>query len=174
MRVDLVHGFHLSEIRFEDRPEIVRHLQDKGIYDMTVTIPYPYTEADADAWLAGAIGREPTTQFAIREPPAILIGVVVLKDPPADNPRSSELGYWLARPWWGRGIATAAARAACGYGFQTLGLDRIVAGAFVTNPASRRVLEKVGFQFVEILPARFTKDGRSVDDAWYELSRPPV
>ena len=56
-----------------------------------------------------------------------------------------ELGFWIGKPYWGRGYATEAARALVGYAFDKLGLTQIVAGAFRENRASRRVLEKVGF-----------------------------
>ena len=61
-----------------------------------------------------------------------------------------ELGYWLGLSYWGQGFATEAARAVIDYAFADLKLESIQAGARVTNPASRRVLEKCGFQWTGV------------------------
>ena len=58
-----------------------------------------------------------------------------------------ELDYWLGEPYWGQGYATEAALAVVGFGFETLGLERMVAGHFADNPASGRVLAKLGFRY---------------------------
>ena len=63
----------------------------------------------------------------------------------------TEVAYLLSRPYWGQGLATEAARAAAQFGFQTLGLERLVAIAHVENAASQRVIEKLGMSFVEQL-----------------------
>jgi RimJ/RimL family protein N-acetyltransferase len=63
----------------------------------------------------------------------------------------TEVAYLLSRPYWGQGLATEAARAAARFGFQTLGLERLVAIAHVENAASQRVIEKLGMSFVEQL-----------------------
>jgi predicted acetyltransferase len=59
----------------------------------------------------------------------------------------AELGYWLGAPYWGQGFATEAARAAIDYAFGDFGHEALLSGARVSNPASRRVLEKCGFQW---------------------------
>ena len=61
-------------------------------------------------------------------------------------PRGAELGYWIGRPYWGRGYATDAARRVVGFGFRDLALQRIRSSCLVRNPASGRVLQKVGFR----------------------------
>jgi ribosomal-protein-alanine N-acetyltransferase len=84
----------------------------------------------------------------------------------------AELGFWVARAWWGKGIVTEAAHAVVKFAFDTIGLHKVTVGCFVDNLASKRVIEKVGFRFV----------GRSEDDVWrdgawhghlrYELTAP--
>ena len=64
--------------------------------------------------------------------------------------RAAEIGYWLGVPYWGHGYATEAVRAAIDHAFGELGHDTLRAGARVSNPASRRVLEKCGFQWTGV------------------------
>lgn len=79
------------------------------------------------------------------EADGVLVGTIGFFDRREDH-RRAEVGYALARSWWGRGVMVEALRAVLGYGFDRLGLHRIVASARVENGASRRVLEKVGFR----------------------------
>ena len=73
---------------------------------------------------------------------ADLIGVVGLTP---DKHSEAELGYWFSRSYWGHGIVTEAAAAVVSYGFEHLKLSTITSGFFVENPASGRVLRKLGF-----------------------------
>jgi ribosomal-protein-alanine N-acetyltransferase len=75
-------------------------------------------------------------------------------------PGEGVLAYYLARPYWGRGLATEAGRAFVEYGFRKLGLSRVVAGANAANIASNRVLEKLGFAWV--------RSGGSGENSWHE------
>lgn len=81
------------------------------------------------------------------------------------------LGYTVAPDDWGRGFATAAARLAVRAAFDDWGVERIVAGTFAHNRASRRVLQKLGFTLRATRPGRFRKGGRPVDDCRYALER---
>ena len=56
----------------------------------------------------------------------------------------AELGYWIGKPYWGQGYCTEAARATLDFGFEQLGLNRIFAHHFARNPASGRVMQKIG------------------------------
>jgi RimJ/RimL family protein N-acetyltransferase len=82
-----------------------------------------------------------------------------------------ELGYWIARPLWGTGIATEAARSLLGFGFRTLGLNRIHAVHFSTNPASGRVMQKLGMQFEGIRRQHVRRWDRFHDLADYAVLR---
>ena len=77
-----------------------------------------------------------------------------------------EIGWWLARPYWGRGLATEAARVALRDAFERVALDRIISIARPANVASTRIMEKLGFQ----LECEFEKDG--VRLVRYAISRP--
>jgi RimJ/RimL family protein N-acetyltransferase len=118
---------------------------DRRVAENTARIPHPYNAADAAGLLASVNQTAVETVFAI-ELNGALIGMCGL-DRRQDN---IELGYWLGVPFWGRGYATEAARALIDHAFTTLGHEVLLSGARVSNPASRRVLEKCGFQWTGV------------------------
>jgi len=118
---------------------------DRRVAENTARIPHPYTAADAAGIIAAINHKGGETVFAI-ELNGALIGMCGL-DP---RPDGVELGYWLGVPFWNRGYATEAARAVIDYGFAELGHEVLHSGARVSNPASRRVLEKCGFQWTGV------------------------
>ena len=131
--------------RCEDIGAIVRLANDRRIAVNTARIPHPYEAADAEHFIASVNRRDGETCFAVMLGDR-LIGACGI-DPREDGP---ELGYWLGAPYWGRGFATEAARALIGYAFGELDHEFLQAGARVSNPASRRVLEKCGFQWTGV------------------------
>jgi RimJ/RimL family protein N-acetyltransferase len=160
---------HLSEFRAADRAALVEYLNDRGIYDCTLRVPFPYTEQDADAWLALS---EKITQeqgrpvhFAIRDAAGALIGACGFDGFQAGQSHRAEIGYWMARPFWGRGLMTAAVQRACSHAFEEFGLVKITAHVFTHNPASARVLQKCGFVQEGLLRKQYRKDDRFLD-AW--------
>ena len=85
----------------------------------------------------------------------------------------SEIGYWLARPFWGRGIMTAVLHKAIELGFERLGLVKLTAHVFAGNVASARVLQKCGFLQEGFLRKHYLKDGKYLDAMAYGLVREP-
>lgn len=85
--------------------------------------------------------------------------------------KSGNFGYWLGEQYWGRGIMTAAVRVASEYAMSHFGLVRLAATVFAWNPASMRVLEKVGFKQEGILRRSVFKDGQLIDQVLYALVR---
>ncbi|HEV3261177.1 MAG TPA: GNAT family protein [Gemmataceae bacterium] len=173
MKITVTDHVYLSEIRPADKPAYVEHLKDKEIYDRTLRIPYPYTEADADAWLA--LLEKTTRQqgrpvsWAIRNAVDYLIGGCGFDGLVNGKAHRAEIGYWLARPYWGRGIMTAVVGTACDFAFAEFGLVKIVAHVFADNAASARVLEKCGFELEGYLRKHHLKDGRHLDAKLYAL-----
>ena len=91
--------------------------------------------------------------------------------------RSAEIGYWLGRAYWGRGVITDAVRAATRYAFEELGMARVFAVPFVRNPASARVLEKAGYLNEGRMHWSALKDGELLDQwlfAAYHEQDPPL
>jgi len=85
--------------------------------------------------------------------------------------KNAELGYWLARPYHGRGIMTGAVNQMVKYGFDTFAIDRIYARPFGNNPASKRVLEKAGFNLEAQLSKTLLKNGEMLDELIYAVRR---
>lgn len=128
--------------READIPDLVAMLDDWEVVSRLGRVPYPYGVADARYFLDVVVRDE--WVWAIIEPPGeAILGTVALT--PAAAPGSAELGYYVARPEWGRGIATEAAAAVLRHGQAGLGLGEITSGWFADNPASGRVLAKLGF-----------------------------
>ena len=86
--------------------------------------------------------------------------------------RSAELGYWLGRAFWGRGIMTKAVEEMCRTGFEAWDIVRIYAEPFAHNAGSRRVLEKAGFALEGVMRCGIWKNGRLRDYCMYALLRP--
>jgi RimJ/RimL family protein N-acetyltransferase len=175
MQINVNGHFYLSEIQASDLAAFVEYLAEKEIYDRTLRIPHPYTEADAQAWLAIV---EKTTReqgrpvkWAIRDRDDRLIGGVGFDDFVLGKSHRAEIGYWLAKPYWGRGIMTAVVQKACAFAFAEFGLVKITAHVFADNLASARVLEKCGFELEGYLKKHYLKDGRLLDAKAYALFR---
>ena len=166
---------HLSEFRSSDKPALVQHLNDRDIYDRTLRIPFPYTDASAEEWLALVAriteqqGRP--VQFAIRSADDALIGGCGFSGFQVGKSHRAVVGYWLAKPYWGQGIMTAVVQRLCRHAFKELGLVKITAHVFSHNSASARVLEKCGFQEEGFLRKHFLKDGRFLDARLFALLR---
>jgi RimJ/RimL family protein N-acetyltransferase len=135
----------LRSPRRSDVKAIVRLVSDRRVAENTARIPHPYGIEDAERFIAAVNRQDGEATFAITRG-ADLIGVCGVE--PREN--APEIGYWLGAPFWGRGYATEAVRAVIDHAFGGLGHDALQAGARVSNPASRRVLEKCGFQWTGV------------------------
>lgn len=167
----------LGPFRADDAPGLERLAGAREIADTTVSIPHPYTRVDAERFITlqrESAGRGDEAVFAIRARGGdALVGCVSLRD--IDRVHlQAELGYWIGVPFWGRGFATEAAAAIIRYGFGPLGLNRIYAHHMARNPASGRVLERVGMRREGVLRQRVLKWGRFEDVVIYALLRDDV
>ena len=89
--------------------------------------------------------QKQAVNFAIAHSDNTVVGSIGLGLVPSFN--LAELGYWVGKPYWGKGYATEAARAVVQFGFEKLSLHRIQATHFGNNPASGRVMQKVGMLY---------------------------
>lgn len=128
-----------------DAKTMVALANDRRIAENTARIPHPYRMADAESFLKGA-NKGGEAVFLITLHDKTVVGAVGLKL----QEEVPELGYWLGVPYWGKGYATEALHAVIDYAFTDLAHEALQAGARVTNPASRRVLEKCGFQWTGV------------------------
>lgn len=173
MNLAVTDQVHLTEIKSSDKAALIQHLNDRDIYDRTLRIPYPYDDLDAERWMA-VVGKATQqhgrpVNFAIRNRAGELIGGCGFDG--QEGSHRTEIGYWLAKPLWGRGIMTEVVRRACGFAFAEWGLVKITAHVFAFNPASARVLEKCGFEQEGYLKKHFQKDGQFVDARLFALVR---
>jgi RimJ/RimL family protein N-acetyltransferase len=128
----------------EDAPALSRAIGDEAVVRNLSRAPWPYALGDAQAFLHAA--TDPLLPqfliFARTQAAPRLVGGIGLH---RDDCGAAELGYWIARPYWGLGFATEAGRAVVELAESSLRLDRLVAGHFLDNPASGHVLRKLGF-----------------------------
>ena len=143
------------------------------IASMTANIPHPYLDGMAEEWIGGhaeAFARgELANQAITLRSTAELIGAIGLVI--SAQQHRAELGYWIGRPYWGRGYCTEAARAIVAFGFEQLDLHRIVATHFARNPASGRVMQKLGMAREGLLRQHLSKGTHYEDLVCYGLLR---
>lgn len=156
-----------------DVADVHRLLDNPEMLGSTRNIPEPYEEGMAEAWIAthaGAFDQGTQAVYAVTlQGQGRLIGAVGLTIHRDDN--RAELGYWVARSEWGQGYATEAAGAILRYGFERLGLRRIHADCLTRNPASARVLRKLGLAFEGRLRRHVLKRGMPEDLDLYGILR---
>jgi len=150
-----------------DSRAIARLANDRRIAENLRRLPHPYSRADADAFLDYLVRERRETVFLI-EAEGTTCGMIGLDFGNDDGP---EIGYWLGVAHWGKGFATEAVRAVIDYAFEEHAIDELFAGARVTNPASRRVLEKCGFQWTGVQLYRFVALGSSTPVDRFKLNR---
>jgi RimJ/RimL family protein N-acetyltransferase len=132
----------------DDAFDVERLAGRREIADTTLNIPHPYPHGGAAEWIrshgpAWSDGTSATFAIVVKKTGALVgaIGLMIKAEH-----RRGELGYWIALDCWNRGYATEASRRLLDFGFEILGLHRIEARHFLRNPASGRVMQKLGMQ----------------------------
>ncbi|MBB6371498.1 GNAT family N-acetyltransferase [Chryseobacterium shigense] len=159
----------LSQLEEKDIPFVIEYLQDKVFSDLTSNIPHPYTIEHAEFWLK--ISKESFENntgytFAVRNKEKQIIGAIGLHDRGDDK---AELGYWLGKPFWNNGYITEASAALVAFGFKELQLNKIYATYFLHNPASGRIMEKIGMEKEALLKQHLKKDNEYFDVLMYSV-----
>lgn len=154
----------LQEWTTEHTDWLATNFNNKKIWDnLRDYIPHPYTLADAENFINKQIETTPTQNFAIFNEEELVggIGITLQEDVYRMN---VELGYWLAEPFWGAGIASVAVSLMCEYVWQTFAINRIVAEVFEYNKPSMRILEKNGFRLEAVRRKGVLKNDYLVDN----------
>src|SRR5688572_29240224 len=157
-------GLTFRTWRSRDVEALCRHANNRKIWNNLLDrFPHPYTKRDAERWIELNLATlSATLNFAIERDGEAIGGVGV--DRRSDvRTGTGEIGYWVAEPFWGQGIATAAVHFITEYAFRAFPFVRLQASVFDSNPASARVLEKAGYTFEGRLRRAYTKDGRVGD-----------
>ena len=164
-------NINLREWKIEDASDLSVAINNKNILDnLRDGIPYPYTEKDAEEFIIVMRNAEKDSQytFAITVDGKAIGSIGVFRK---DNVHSltGELGYYIAEPYWGKGITTEAVRQIRDYIFENTDIVRIFAEPYAHNEASCRVLEKAGFQFEGLLRQNAVKNGQLMDMKMYAV-----
>ncbi|NQV14217.1 GNAT family N-acetyltransferase [bacterium] len=161
----------LRAFQLSDATEVQMLAGAREVAEMTLNIPHPYSNGLAENWISShkkdfeaGMGM----RFAIVEKEtAKLIGAIGLIITERFN--RAELGYWVGKPYWGKGFATEATKELLRYGFQELKLNKVYATHMTRNPASGRVLQKIGMQLEGLLKQHALKWDQFVDLAAYGI-----
>ena len=150
-----------------DVKAIARLANDRRIAENTRRLPHPYAPEHAVEFVRYTANEPRELAFLIENnfAPIGIVGINMVE------PDAPELGYWLGVAHWGQGFGTEAARAAIDYFFEEFSGEHLFAGARVTNPASRNILEKCGFQWTGVELHRFEALGCSTPVDKFRLSR---
>lgn len=166
-----MYPYRLRPWTVADATSLSKYGNDDGIAGfMTDAFPHPYTIEAAERFINFAMQHSPTRIFAL-EVEGEAAGGIGLHPQEDVHRRNAELGYWLGRPFWGKGIITDAIRQMVTYGFENLAIDRIFARPFGNNTASQRVLEKAGFNLEARLQGTIYKNGEYLDELFYAIRR---
>lgn len=156
-----------------DAPKVQRLAGDRDIASTTCNIPHPYEDGMAEEWIGTnreRFDRGELVNFAIvhRQEGSLLGAVGLTIDKRSER---AELGYWIGKPYWNQGYCTEAAQAVLRYGFEVLGLNRIHATHFTRNPASGRVMQRIGMKHEGCLRQDFKKWDQFEDMEAYGILR---
>lgn len=158
--------FTLRPFKQTDAKNIAKYINDKAIFNNTLHIPYPYKLKDAREWLAKTIPqyqkRKPRNFHLAIEIRGEVVGSVGLME--IQGGHKAELGYWLARKHWKKGILSEAVKEMLDYGYKMFQLKRIYAYVFMHNKGSQKVLKNNGLVKEGVIRKGVVKDGKYLDE----------
>ncbi len=159
--------------RHDDAEALVRQANNSNVSRyLRDSFPYPYTIADARAWLRYAVDIDhEETHFAIERGREVAGGLGFTRFP-GERQFTAEFGYWLGEAFWNQGIMTAAVRSFVEWLWRETDLQRVQSGVFEPNVASRRVLEKCGFVHEATLRRDVCKNDCFLDTQLFVRLRP--
>lgn len=161
----------LRPLHIEDIPALLPLIGAREVAATTLRIPHPYTPKDAEQFLEFSKGvweKREGARFGIflRDGERLCGGIGLHAN---REHQHAELGYWIGVPFWGKGYCTEAAQKVLEYGFGTLGLYRIHSNHFPINPASGRILRKLGMKYEGRFRQHILKSGEYHDLELYGL-----
>ncbi|ADN37241.1 GCN5-related N-acetyltransferase [Methanolacinia petrolearia DSM 11571] len=155
--------------RMDDAPSVAKYANNpKVAKNMRDGFPNPYSEEDAERFLTMATGDGPALLLAVEIDGEACGGIGVT--PFTDVYRkTAEIGYWLAEPFWGRGVMTEVVKAVVPVAFGRFDIVRLQAGVYEGNLGSMRVLEKAGFEREAVHKKAIFKNGELLDEVVFVL-----
>lgn len=159
--------FVLRKYREGDEESLRKNINNRKVARYMSNVPHPYTMKNAKEWIAKDLKwqkeKKPTEVNFVIDIDGEVVGAVGFSGVKWEH--KAEIGYWLAEKYWRQGIMTGAVKLAVKFGFKELKLKRIFATVFSPNLASKRVLEKVGFELEGVMKKDHKKNGR-IYDSW--------
>ena len=163
----------LRPLETGDAGPIERLAGDKEVADTTLNMPHPYPAGAAVPFIQArreAAGRGDGYSFAVtRTDDDAFLGIVGLHIQKIHH--MAEIGYWIGKPYWGNGYCSEAAARVLAFAFDDLRLNRVYAAAMTRNPASSRVMEKIGMTFEGVLRQHIRKGDAYEDLRYYGIVR---
>ena len=157
--------------RAQDVGALAKYADNRKVWlNLTDAFPHPYTIASARDFLEMVARQDPTTFFAIATREEAIGGIGISRNQDVHR-LTAEMGYWLAEPYWGKGIMTETVARFTDYAFATFALVRIYAEPYAHNASSCRVLEKAGYVLEGRLRSSVIKDGQILDQLLYAQVR---
>ena len=161
-------GFILRPIKRSDKESLIKNINNKDIYKYTLRIPFPYTSNDWDKWIKHCFNvkrkkKPKEINFVIDINGEVVGGIGLMNI----EKHKAEIGYWLGKKYWGKGIMTEAVKVITNFGFNKLKLKRLYAPIFPKNKASRRVLEKNNYKLEGMARNYHLKKGKLIDALIY-------
>lgn len=164
-------NFILRPWSINDLDNLVLYANNSNIAKfMNDGFPHPYTKESGEAFIVFANKDNPVHIFAIDLDGEAIGGIGLHPKLDVDR-KNAELGYWLAEPYWGKGIITAAIKKMVDFGFKTFDISRIFARPFGTNIGSQKVLEKAGFILEATFEKTLYKNGEYLDELIYAIRK---
>lgn len=155
--------FTLRPLELTDAESLATHANNRNIWlNVTHLLPHPYTEQDAKDFYHYLNSKSQLTNFTITVD-GKAVGMIGCEPQAGVFAVNAELGYWLAEPFWGRGIMTEAIHKVCEYAFSSFPLERISAHVFGYNKASMQILLKNGFEQEGVMKNAVLKDETLTD-----------
>lgn len=161
----------LRALRVDDAERITALASEYDIARMTERIPHPYSIGDAEQWISTIVSPQSEELVCVIECGGETIGCIGLIRVPEgvfDN-GVAILGYWIGKPYWGHGHATEAAQGVMRHAFHDWKVERICVDHFADNPASARVIEKLGFRYIKPVEVNSIARGGKVDALHYVM-----
>ena len=163
--------FKLRPWSMKDLPSLVKYANNFNISNnLTDKFPHPYSEEDGKTFIEFARKDDPIHIFCIEVNGEAAGGIGI--HPQEDiHRKNAELGYWLAEPFWRKGIITKAVPHALDFAFRTYDITRVFARPYGRNIGSQRVLEKCGFILEATFEKTLFKNGQFEDELIYAVRR---
>lgn len=164
----------LRRFEISDAENVQRLVNDIDIAKSTLNIPHPYTLENAREWISHHMDKfqsRVSIEFAITlKNSHELIGAIGISSI-CEEHEKAEIGYWIGKKYWGKGYCTEAARRILQFCFEQLKLNRVYAIHFSSNPASGKIMQKIGMKMDGVLRKNIKKWGEFIDTPIYSILR---